>query len=178
MSSAWIGLVVGVVICGASVWLGYSGYEEDFRFKDAEEWPETVGTVTESTVTGGEFSIVKMRYTYNVGGQAYFAGRHGFRSFPTFAADEKDQAEAARRAQFSVGQEVVVYYNPDRPEDALLDPSSVAKESSLVDSLAIPVAGFALGIFVLLMYGNALKAESQLTARRSVKPDSLSSIEE
>ncbi|MEZ6105647.1 MAG: hypothetical protein R3B96_05895 [Pirellulaceae bacterium] len=54
----------------------------------------------------------------------------------------------------------------------------MAKESSLSQIPWIPVAGFAAGIFVLLMYGNALKAESQLTARRSVKPDSLSSVEE
>jgi hypothetical protein len=88
-------------------------------------WPTASGTVTGSGLDkqtdseGGPTYAAVVRYTYAVGGKEYRGDRLGWGG-RNYTTHEKATAVAAR---YPVGQAVQVYYDPQRPETALLEPA-------------------------------------------------------
>jgi hypothetical protein len=110
----WICLLVGLFAVLA--WLGMR--EEGAA---SQHWPSAPGLITERRVTdsvdkdGGHNRNVRVRYTYTIGGKEYQGDRVG--------VGGSGDIDAVSR-NYSEGKRVAVFYNPSRPDEAVLEPGS------------------------------------------------------
>ena len=88
----------------------------------SESWPTTTGTITTSelrTQRSGDGYTYSPRvvYEYSVAGETYTSGRI------TVADGSSSRANGAQEkvAQYPLGTEVAVHYDPDLPTEALLE---------------------------------------------------------
>lgn len=90
------------------------------RAAAAYAWPTTQGVVLDSTVKStfnkGSYAP-KITYGYSVGGQRY---QSSVMSRDFESGSSRDTAEA-KANQYPVGREVVVRYNPEKPQEAVLE---------------------------------------------------------
>ena len=105
-------LVMGLIILLGAVKLF-------FQSSASSRWSSELGVVTVSETTTGNALLV---YSYTVHGVRYENNRRSF--FSEGAIESPDYAEEVVQ-QYPVGKEVTVYYNPDDPSDAVLEPGSV-----------------------------------------------------
>jgi hypothetical protein len=118
---ALVGLVGGL-LCG----LGYKRARE--RSQAAERWLTAPGSVVETGVNRGGTSrnpyyVPAIRYAYEVNGKA----RQGTRiRFGLLTARSPRGAEAIL-APYPVGAAIQVRYNPDDPDDSVLEPAKVGR---------------------------------------------------
>lgn len=89
------------------------------RAAAAALWPSTRGVVVESSLandpSNGRFSF-SIRYQYSIAQQSYINSQV---SFALIANSYQAKQDVVSR--YPVGQEVTVYYNPDSPQDAVLE---------------------------------------------------------
>ncbi|MCY1018207.1 DUF3592 domain-containing protein [Pyxidicoccus sp. MSG2] len=149
-----IAVILGVVGLGVLVW-GFLRMRQTARTKN---WPTTQGTIRSSTVTSREAPSLKqeesydddapkpkpqvlyrprVEYTYTVDGQSYTGTALG-RDVVEVSSQQHAQTHAAR---YVPRAPVTVFYDPNDPGQALLEPGVQAA------SWAIPGAG-AAGIIV------------------------------
>lgn len=96
--------------------------------QSATHWPSASGTIVESRLdirshNGGDGNredyLPQLRYRYSVGGITL---ESTIRRYPNPGAmQSRDQAEAVL-AKYPNGAVVRVYYNPERPQEACLEP--------------------------------------------------------
>lgn len=99
---------------------------------EAQTWPTAIATVTRSEVTthrskksGSNTRTVTyepaVSYRYEVDGNTHSSGRMGF-----FSQNSRYVSRAKAEqilARYPVGAEVTIYYNPAKPEEAVIDNS-------------------------------------------------------
>ncbi|WP_337176205.1 DUF3592 domain-containing protein [Paludisphaera sp.] len=91
----------------------------------ARRWPRTTGKVVESTVEErrGESGLrgsftPRIRFVYDAAGKAWESRQFAFHVW----AGSRGRAESTV-ARYPVGSVVTVYFHPDRPENAVLEPA-------------------------------------------------------
>lgn len=132
------GLLAGII----TLWWGL----ETLRTGRASlEWPSVrgeliAGRVRARSADGHRFYEVSVTYQYQVGGRVYQASRVALLSQQT---RERTEAEAALEHMRSLPW-LYVYYDPARPERALLQPGT---------SEAVPVAAIAGGACAIAVCG-------------------------
>ena len=96
------------------------------KLQNSESWPKTTGTILESTIqsewvrsgSGRNYVVCpKVVYEYQVDGKKYTSSQLALVERNT--ANEKLAQEKSER--HPVGQQVIVYYNPRKPEFATLE---------------------------------------------------------
>ena len=115
--------VVSIVVGGAAVW---SGFELRDRAQRMITWPSVRGSITGSTVVadgtfedGSAAYYPQIQYRYVVAGQEYAGQR---RSLVNVGVGRFLQAGPRKIVeQYPVGSEVVVFYDPANPREAILD---------------------------------------------------------
>lgn len=91
------------------------------KVAQASSWPSTIGTVLISTVqaehnSDGEYSYYPVvQYTYQVMGQTH----QGNRIMPGLVVGGSGANKVV--ARYPMGAQVTVYYDPDKPSDAVLE---------------------------------------------------------
>ena len=115
-------------IGGGIVYLGYMFY---VKSQASQSWPTAQGVVVSSEVTARRSRSGKgrhrttygadVRYEYTVNGVQYSSGKISFGEYRTHS---RGPAQAAVD-QYPRQAEVVVYYNPDKPEEAVLEPGKM-----------------------------------------------------
>jgi Protein of unknown function (DUF3592) len=116
----------------------------------AERFPTTTGRVTGSYVqedwrenkdkTKPPYAFYRpmIDYQYQVGGKVYRGNRYRCQR----SNSDSDPAPAHRLvAEFPVGREVPVYYDPRQPDDALLSPGIIGRDLFLFPALIFVAAG-------------------------------------
>ena len=103
------------------------------RAAASQGWPETPGRVTSATMNliedeeSGDVYSPYVSYEYQVGGRSLSGSRIRFGS-----ASSRDQAKAAAVLQrYPEGKAVTVYYDPARPDEAVLERSAAGSASYL-----------------------------------------------
>ncbi|MBN1979605.1 MAG: DUF3592 domain-containing protein [Anaerolineae bacterium] len=94
----------------------------------SQSWPATFGQITKaevkqsaSTDDDGRTTYAyypAVEYTYQIGGQTYTSKRMSFGGVVAYGSWAKAEAGLAR---FPVGSQVTVYYNPEKPAEAVLE---------------------------------------------------------
>ncbi len=108
----------GVLFAGG-LFAAYKVADELPQAMASTEWPTVEGTVTKAHIRKSRKSRrLRMRYTYDVDGQTYESGKIAFMG-RVLAGNV-----AERRKRYSAGTEVTVYYNPDNPAIAVLEPGA------------------------------------------------------
>lgn len=130
-----------VVIGAAFAYVGYSSYQLGLQSKD---WPVAMGSViqseiekrTEYTGTGSSrrkvvksYAVVK--YTYSVENRDYQSGRI------TFGQSKNPHNTVAR---YPKGKSIQVYYNPRKPDQAVLEPGADKTLSLVFIGLGVVLA--------------------------------------
>lgn len=154
-----IAVILGVVGLGVLVW-GFLRMRQTARTK---HWPTTQGTIRSSTVTSREAPPLnqeesydddapkpkpqvlyrpRVEYTYTVDGQTYTGTALG-RDVVEVSSSQHAQTHAAR---YVPRAPVTVFYDPNDPSQALLEPGVQAT------SWAIPGAGAACLIVTTAFY--------------------------
>lgn len=113
----------------------------------SRDWPSTAGTVEAADVTmrseGNENKRfgAQVRYRYEVAGRAYTGERV---SFESGLSPVRGLAEAAV-ARYAPGSTVRVFYDPARPDRAVLEPGGSSITSWLIGAVGVvmSVAGVA-----------------------------------
>ena len=91
------------------------------KMKAVQSWSSTMGTVSNSYLErrrsskGGSVSYPVVQYSYQVGSQAY----HGSKIAPGVAVGGTGSGKVVGR--YPVGAQVVVFYDPQNPSDAVLE---------------------------------------------------------
>lgn len=97
------------------------------RMAVVSQWPSTMGSVMMSTIElrssgdGGTSEYPVVQYSYQVGGQAYQSMK--------LAPGPEVGGSGARNvvARYPAGAQVMVFYNPQNPSDAVLEKKAPAQ---------------------------------------------------
>lgn len=110
--------------------------------KQSEKWPVAEGNlVSESSAMQKKKKRIHVFYEYRVNGVTYKNSRVNFRD---------DKASKRKiRDQYNVGDKLKVYYEPDDPEQSVLEPGATL--GSLITKIAAGLFCFALSIVFLMM---------------------------
>ena len=148
---------VGIVLFA----IGYSFYEDAMAVSG---WPTTTGTITSSRVvsqterdrreTRREYTYYRaeVEYRYTVDGQRYTSDDIGSSGYRTTDRQEIESTVA----QYPVGETVTVYYDPEKPERAVL-----TTETSWVDYMVMVMGLFFMAVAVGLYFGSRALARKR-----------------
>jgi hypothetical protein len=137
------------IIVGASVL--YFGLGQIELAKQSVDWPTVEGMVQQSTVEyrrdseGGGAYYAQVLYDYTVQGVTYSGNRIAIGDYgsgtPSYARSIVNE--------YQVGRTATVYYSPDNPEEALLEPG-LQNQAYLTPGigLAFVIAGGIMAIFI------------------------------
>ncbi len=142
---------IGGMIIGVPLFLW--GFVQYRKSRAAAMWPTAQGAIVGATVEsefsrGGEDEADSwsyypaVQYHYAVGQQTYQGNRI---AIERRGYQRPEQAQAAL-APFPVGQPVLVYYDPARPHEAVLDPSKKAGVVLMVIGALIAVVPLAAAL--------------------------------
>jgi hypothetical protein len=114
----------------------------------SQSWPSTPGQITDSHVSRSQSTdsdgdtttsyTARVAYTYLVGGETYSGHNIAFGFSPSYSSEAKAQADAAR---YPVGSQVPVYYNPDKPADAVLQRQASGSKVGVILGVVFIVVG-------------------------------------
>jgi hypothetical protein len=129
------------------------------KAKKAGGWPSVPGKVIEArleehaSTDPEDFSMANFRpviaYQYEVNSQVYTSNKTGV------IAMNYDQKTAQKKLDaFPVGSALTVYYNPEKPEDALLNPSKgTANIFLIIGIVALVVSCAFTTIWIVQLFG-------------------------
>ena len=147
-----VGIIGLVLVILNAVFLGVIFFMRR-KMAAVSQWPSTMGTVMMSTIEqrssseGGYTDYPVVQYSYQVGGQAHQSYK--------LAPGPEVGGTGARKvvARYPAGAQVMVFYNPQNPSDAVLERKAPAQGLMwfmliLFDCILcglVPILYFALG---------------------------------
>jgi len=149
----WGTLLFGLVFCAVPLRILWAVFRADRKSKDMQQWPSTVGTITESAVSGdfqsfgGKSMWIEephLSYSYRVGGNEYTG--HNISIAEMDSASKQDAQ--AKIEPYPVGKQVPIYYDPNDPEVAYLERQSGGTALALAG--IVSVIFFVIGIVVIV----------------------------
>ena len=121
-----VGIIVFVLLILNVIFLGIIFFMRR-RMTAVRQWPSTMGTVNtsylerRSSTDGGSTNYPVVQYSYQVGGQTY----NGMKIAP---GPEVGGTGAGKvMARYPAGAQVMVFYNPQNPSDAVLETKAPAQ---------------------------------------------------
>lgn len=138
-------LLLVLVLFGAGVYaLGFLGLPQLLEARATHGWPSTEGRVLSArqvrthTRSGGTSTWIAVSYSYTVAGEAFDGDRYVVSGDLRAPADE-----ALRRADALDGATVPVFYDPEDPARAVLEPGGEGYAGLLTGFGALLLAGSA-----------------------------------
>jgi len=121
-----VGIIVFVLLILNAIFLGIIFFMRR-RMATVSQWPSTLGVVQMSTIEqrssseGGYTDYPVVQYSYQVGGQAYQSMK--------LAPGPEVGGTGARKvvAKYPAGAQVMVFYDPQNPSDAVLERKAPAQ---------------------------------------------------
>ena len=149
-----LGRFILAVILTAFGVVSYVWSQQDADYADAHSWPTVVGVIDgpghieQAPSRRGTRYTPRVSYSYDVDGQRYTADRIEANTTPDDYPRDEAQAMVDRYAS---GERVNVYYDPDRPHRAVLDPGSEGlvrlRSWASAGVVLFPVLGWGFVIF-------------------------------
>jgi hypothetical protein len=145
-----------LLFVGLGVFLIYRMQQSKKKALVSQSWPSTTGQITESHVSRSQSTdsdgdtttsySARVAYTYQVGGQTYSGHNIAFGFNPSYSSETKAQADAAR---YPVGSQVSVYYDPNKPSDAVLERQVSGSKVGLILGIIFIVVGVCIACPVM-----------------------------
>lgn len=127
--------LASVLLGALAIMLGAEAYQQYRRAARAERWPTVGGRVTSAELVEGPMlgriarrtsHRAAIAYAYDVAGRTW-SGTRVFFGDNAFVTGE---APYQRVEQYEPGSSVQVYYNPEDPSDAVLEPRAAWRVSA------------------------------------------------
>jgi len=147
---------------------GWQAWQALTQAKASAAWPTAPGEILRVDLLAGLRSAgkgrtrkvywVELGYRYRVAGRELAGNRI---AFGTFETTRRGEAEALA-ARYPAGQEIVVAYAPDTPEEAVLEPGTTAWAERRVEAmtgLAVSLLVALIAVTLLLRFGRRLTAQ-------------------
>jgi hypothetical protein len=122
-----VGSIVLVVLVLNAIFLGII-FSTRRKMAAVSQWPSTLGTVSMSTLeqrrssdNNGYTNYPVVQYSYQVGGQLY----QGMKIAPGMEVGGSGAGNVV--ARYPAGAQVMVFYNPQNPSDAVLETKAPAQ---------------------------------------------------
>ena len=126
-------LIIASILLSLGIWLTRSGIRGIKSARASMYWPATLGKMVMSTVREEKPLEVRfederprpeyraiLQYTYSIGGKNY-VGNHRMPNDDLIAYRTPEKAKASL-ANYPVDKNVQVYYDPEKPQNAVLEP--------------------------------------------------------
>jgi hypothetical protein len=148
------GLIFALVFAGAGLFALVRGFIDFRTSKASRDWPSVEGQVTIATVemktesdddgTTTKYSP-RVVYTYAISGQQHTSDQ----VVPGARLWHASRARAEAKLAYQTGQQVTVYYNPNKPDHAVLEAGATRGAwGMLAIGIVFTVAGIAIAIFI------------------------------
>ncbi|TMJ18403.1 MAG: DUF3592 domain-containing protein [Alphaproteobacteria bacterium] len=153
-SIGYLGIFVALVGLAGALWSALAHSRARSRSQAAERWPTAAGRVTDIDIqlrNGGagrshhSYYVPAIRYVYSVNGRER-EGRTIRFGMP--ATTTRGAAEAIL-APYPVGSTPQVRYNPENPEESVLEHRKIGK--NLIGSAIVCALIFAVGVAIVIM---------------------------
>jgi hypothetical protein len=149
MLAATASQIVPLIFGGMFIIAGISAAVFSFRLRAittaAQTWPGVRGRIIKSTIedhtrpkTGTQY-FVSIQYSYRVRDEDHLNNQISFGGTVQFRS--KSDAETKRAREFPEGKEVMVYYNPENPDQSVIDRSPTRWWVGLIIATIFVVAG-------------------------------------
>lgn len=118
-----VGIVFTIFLLAIALYLFFGAYMDLREYNDSQDWTTTDGVVRVVAVRtlvddDDVFYVPDIQYDYEVDNVIYENDRLSFDNRPY---EQEENALEAAQEDYEVGQTVTVYYNPDDPEQAVLE---------------------------------------------------------
>ncbi|MBI5946392.1 MAG: DUF3592 domain-containing protein [Chloroflexi bacterium] len=149
---------VGVVFLLVSLLAATTAIKDWRRYRESENWAPAVAQIVSGNISAQRGSkstsyVVNVRYAYSVLGQSYEGGQFSFGSEGT-GYDTRKKAEKVI-AQYPAGSQAAIYYDPNNPQQAVLERKYDSTGAILAAILGTLGAGMVIYSYVqLLALGN------------------------
>lgn len=144
VTTAW--LLLMILLIGAGSGLIWNETTRLQRALERQQWPSTTGVVITSEVVGGRGAHPQVVYEYEVAGEVY--SQESDLHMPNFGGSNNKRETAERLvAQYPVGTEVTVYYDPTLPGIGYL---VISPAWDIFVKLSFGVVILVLGCFFLI----------------------------
>lgn len=148
-SMGWPFVIVYIALVAAATFFTFVTMPNSLN---SNNWPQTVGAVTHSAVVqtnrhnkiGNRITVysAKVDYQYAVNGSTYIGDQVMLAEHNTDTHIQK-----AINTQYAAGAKLNVYYNPDSPEKAVLEPGLSAKNIIIALFLLISILAMGFALF-------------------------------
>ena len=136
----------------------YLGRQSQKKADASQNWPSVNGTIQDVKAaknyhSGADDDInvdtysPKLRYSYTVGGNEFSSDRIAFGYGKTF---NSESAALASIQKYSLGSVVMVYYNPENPNEAVLERRNERQVWGLVGGILLIVLGLCSSCSMIL----------------------------
>jgi len=119
----------------------------------SQEWPATEGKITSLRLVGQKFEEYDGDYYVNIDGYVHYQYSVNGIALTSSAVNSNSSPfyPSSIVSKYTVGKDVIVYYNPKNPAEAMLEPGIVYnfKAFGLVSSLMVWA-----GVYFVLLVGN------------------------
>lgn len=150
-------ILVALGLGGLGFFLIFTSHRNKQKALASADWPVVSGEVTHTTVhvNGGQDGhfryIPQIQYVYQVGAQVYDGDRRTFGRAARYKTHDEAEGILAR---YPVEGVVNVYYNPQKPEEAVLERGFFGSSSDLITGivLILVMASMGCGLVVFFRY--------------------------
>lgn len=141
------GGLFALVLGGLGVYLIIHSQRSKTKAAQSQSWPLVKGVISETSISTQEHNEVlryvpNVRYTYEVDGKLYQGKQITFGSGVEFGSRQK---AAEYLAQYPVDAEVSVYYNPEKPAEAVLQQVATKTTVGLIIGIVLVVITICIG---------------------------------
>lgn len=150
-NSPFAALIIGIILIIGS-WFLYTNVSAPMtaEAKASDSWPNVPGIITHSDISqstddGKTMYATEINYNFNIGNNSYSGNRISLTSNNTKTSNIGSVKKTLQK--YPVGQQVTVYYDPELPNNAVLQPG--ADTFTYIIKYAPFLLGF-LGVLMLL----------------------------
>jgi hypothetical protein len=153
-----LGACLGLLFIGGGIFMIYLGRQSQKKADASQNWPSVNGTIQDVKAaknfhTGADDDInvetysPKLRYSYTVAGTEYSSDRIAFGYGKTFNSESAALASIQKHSQ---GSMVTVFYNPENPNEAVLERKNERQIWGLAGGILLIVLGLCSSCSMIL----------------------------
>ncbi len=148
----------GVIFFLVSLLAATTAMKDWQRYRESDNWVPATAQIVSGNISAQKGSkntsyVVNIRYTYTVLGQIFEGGQFSFGSEGT-GYDTRNRAEKVI-AQYPAGSQATIYYDPNNPQQAVLERKYDSTGATLAVILGVIGTGMVIYSYLqLLALGN------------------------
>ena len=156
-----LGLIIWCIVAlglgGLGIFLVFTSRRDKQKALASVDWPTVNGEMTHTTVhvDGGQDGhfhyIPQIQYVYQVGSQVYDGDKMAFGKAVRYKTHEEAEGILA---YYPVEEVVKVYYNPQKPEEAVLERGSFGSGSDMVTGVILILVMASMGCGLVVFFRN------------------------